>query len=83
MPVTKLPRDITGPQFIKRIEQLGYRVVNQSGSHIICVTEEGGHHRIPVPNHHPIKPGMLSGLLLSIANHFGCSKAELRARLEL
>ncbi len=73
----KLPRDITGQELIKSLKPLGYKVVRQVGSHIRLTTLQNGEHHITVPDHDPVRPGTLSGILGDIADHFNKSKEEI------
>ena len=79
----KLPRDVSAGELIKALRALGYEVSRQRGSHIRVTTRKNGEHHEVVPNHTPIKPGTLSGILKSIAKHHGMSSRELLVILEL
>ena len=73
----KIPRDISGEELIKLLKIYGYKSVRQTGSHIIITTQMNGEHHIAVPNHSPIKIGLLAKILSSVANHFGKTKEEV------
>lgn len=77
----RLPRDLTGAQLIKALENVGYTVTRQTGSHIRATTQEKGEHHVTVPNHNPIKPGTLNAILKDIANHFEIERDELLRKL--
>ena len=79
----KLPRDVTGTGLIKALRVLGYEVSRQRGSHIRVTTQKDGEHHEVVPNHDPIKPGTLSGILKNVARHHGLSAEELLRLLDL
>lgn len=79
----KLPRDLSGPELIKALRKLGYEVTRQKGSHIRVTTQKNGEHHEVIPNHNPIKPGTLSGIFKSIANHHRMTVEELIAFLSL
>ena len=79
----KLPRDVTGRRLAAVLERLGYRVIRQRGSHIHLVTAKFGRHHIVVPDHQPLKPGTLSGILKFVAEHHGLTRDELIDMLEL
>jgi len=49
------------------LSKLGYRQVNQVGSHIILQTEEPVHHRQSVPDHSQLRIGTLNAILRSVA----------------
>ena len=53
----KLPRDVTGDQAVRRH---GFTEVRQTGSHRIL---RKGALTVVVPQHRPIKPGTLKGLI--------------------
>jgi predicted RNA binding protein YcfA (HicA-like mRNA interferase family) len=79
----KLPRDVSGPQLVKALHELGYSVNRQKGSHVRVTTERNGQHHEVVPNHHPIKTGTLSGILKSVAAHHGLTVEDLVRQLGL
>jgi predicted RNA binding protein YcfA (HicA-like mRNA interferase family) len=73
----KIPRDLSGEAFVKKLRILGYYVVRQKGSHIRLTTEQPSEHHITIPNHDPLKVGTLSAMLSDIAEQQGISKEEL------
>ncbi|HEX4264421.1 MAG TPA: type II toxin-antitoxin system HicA family toxin [Verrucomicrobiae bacterium] len=79
----KLPRDLSGPELVKALRKLGYEVTRQKGSHIRVTTRQNGEHHEVIPNHNPIKPGTLSGILKNIANHHRMTLEELLISLGL
>ena len=79
----KLPRDVSAPQLIKALRKLGYEVSRQRGSHIRITTQRDGEHHEAVPNHDPIKPGLLSAILKSVAAHHRMQPEELLRLLDL
>jgi predicted RNA binding protein YcfA (HicA-like mRNA interferase family) len=56
----KLPRDLTGADVAKALQRLGFVVRRQTGSHLILRRE---HRTVVVPQHRPVKPGTLLGIL--------------------
>jgi predicted RNA binding protein YcfA (HicA-like mRNA interferase family) len=56
----KLPRDLSGVQAARALQRLGYAVQRQTGSHLIL--RHGGR-TVVVPQHKPLKPGTLKGIL--------------------
>jgi predicted RNA binding protein YcfA (HicA-like mRNA interferase family) len=56
----KLPRDVTGEQASRVLRRLGFVELRQTGSHRIF-RKEG--RTVVVPQHRPIKPGTLKGLI--------------------
>ena len=77
----KLPRDLSGIEFVKLLSVLEYIVTRQTGSHIRLTTQLNGEHHITIPNHNPIKVGTLSNILNDIADHFELSKEELNKKI--
>ncbi len=78
----KLPRDLSGAELIKMLRrELGYRQINQEGSHIILETDHPVHQRLAVPNHQPLRLGTLNAILNSVARVHGLAKDDLIRRL--
>lgn len=75
--MARLPRYINGRDLARKLSVLGYTIDHQTGSHIQCYTEQGGKFGICIPDHSPLKVGMLDSILRRIANHHGISKKEL------
>lgn len=73
----KLPRDISAQDLVKASKKLGYEVTRQVGSHLRLTTEQNGQHHITIPNHDPIKIGILSAIIADIANHFNITKDQV------
>ena len=79
----KLPRSISGQDLIRALRVLGYVVTRQKGSHILVTTQLDGQNHETIPNHSPIKPGLLDGILKRIAAHHRLTVDELLGRLDL
>jgi predicted RNA binding protein YcfA (HicA-like mRNA interferase family) len=74
----KLPRNESGDSLIKKLAKHGYKVTRQKGSHIrITRSDENGSHHLTIPDHNPIKPGLLSRILSDVAFHLGMEKEAL------
>ncbi len=56
----KLPRDVNGAQAARALQRLGFLPVRQTGSHLIL---RKGSITVVVPQHKPLKPGTLKGIL--------------------
>ena len=56
----KRPRDLTGAQTARALQRLGYQIRRQTGSHLIMRREN---RTVVVPQHKPLKPGTLRGIL--------------------
>jgi predicted RNA binding protein YcfA (HicA-like mRNA interferase family) len=76
----KLPRNVSGADLARALRRLGYEVTRQRGSHTRITTERDGQHHETIPSHDPIKPGLLSSILKSVAQHH---RITLDALLEL
>ena len=77
----RLPRDLTGKQLIKDLEQLGYRVTRQTGSHVRLSCEVAGQHHITVPLHDPLRVGTLAAILADVAAHHKLTRDDLILKL--
>ncbi len=56
----KLPRDVTGAAAARALQRLGYEIRRQTGAHLIL---RRGARTVVVPQHRPLKPGTLAGIL--------------------
>jgi predicted RNA binding protein YcfA (HicA-like mRNA interferase family) len=73
-----LSRDESGDSLLKKLSKLGYVVTRQKGSHIrLSRIAENSEHHITIPNHDPIKIGLLSKILSDVAKNLDISKEEL------
>lgn len=77
----KLPRDLTGKQLVKALEQMGYRTTRQTGSHIRLSCEIAGRHHVTVPSHDPLRVGTLAGILADVAAHHKLTRGNLILKL--
>jgi predicted RNA binding protein YcfA (HicA-like mRNA interferase family) len=73
----KIPRDCDGVELVRALRRLGYETQRQTGSHIQLTTQRGGEHHVSVPNHRPLKVGLLHGMLKDVAEHHGMTVEEL------
>jgi len=74
----KIPRDLSGQDLVKLLcKKWGYKVVHQSGSHIILETEVPKHQRMAIPNHSFLRIGTLNSILKAIAEHKGIAKESV------
>ena len=79
----KLPRDVSGDDLAKALKVLGYAVTRQTGSHYRATTGQGGEHHVTIPRHSPLRVGTFAAILDDVAEHFGISRDELIARLDI
>ena len=78
----KLPRDVSGTDLADTLcRRWQYTRVHQVGSHIILETFEPTHHRIAIPDHHPLRIGTLNSILRAIAGHKGVARETIIADL--
>ena len=56
----KIPRDVNGPEAVRALRRAGFEAVRQTGSHLIMRKDS---RTVVVPQHKPIKPGTLKGLI--------------------
>jgi predicted RNA binding protein YcfA (HicA-like mRNA interferase family) len=56
----KIPRDVTGTEAVRALRRLGFESIRQTGSHHIMRRDDK---TVVVPQHKPIKPGTLRGML--------------------
>jgi predicted RNA binding protein YcfA (HicA-like mRNA interferase family) len=79
----KIPRDCKGAELVRALRRLGYETQRQTGSHIQVTTHRRGEHHVSVPNHRPLKVGLLHGVLKDVAEHHGMTVEELVRELEI
>ncbi len=77
----KLPRDLSGDDLAKALDELGYQVTRQTGSHFRLTTAEPSEHHVTIPRHDSLRIGTLSAILRDVAEHHGMTKDELVDRL--
>lgn len=77
----KLPRDLTGKQLVKALEQMGYRVARQTGSHVRLSCEAAGPHHVTIPLHDPLRVGTLAAILADVAAHHKLIRGDLVLKL--
>jgi predicted RNA binding protein YcfA (HicA-like mRNA interferase family) len=73
----KIPRDCNGPELVRALRRLDYETIRQTGSHVRMTTHRGGEHHITIPNHRPLKVGLLHGLLKEVAAHHRLTVEQL------
>ncbi|MBK9736844.1 MAG: type II toxin-antitoxin system HicA family toxin [Saprospiraceae bacterium] len=74
----KLSRDESGASLKKKLAKLDYIVTRQNGSHIRLTKSNGeNEHHITIPNHDPIKIGLLSKILNDVATELEITREEL------
>jgi predicted RNA binding protein YcfA (HicA-like mRNA interferase family) len=73
----RFPRDLSGDDLAKALEQLGYQITRQTGSHLRLTTTDPAEHHITVPRHDSLRVGTLSAILRDVAAHHGLTRDEL------
>ena len=63
------------------LRRLDYRVTRQTGDHVRVSTERDGQHHLTIPDHRPLKPGTLAGILRLLEEHHGLTRQQLLRRL--
>jgi predicted RNA binding protein YcfA (HicA-like mRNA interferase family) len=56
----KIPRDVNGTEAARALRRTGFEMLRQTGSHLIM---RKGSRTVVVPQHKPIKPGTLKGMV--------------------
>ena len=56
----KIPRDVSGVEAVRALKRLGFVQLRQTGSHLIMRKDQ---RTVVVPQHKPIKPGTLKGVI--------------------
>jgi predicted RNA binding protein YcfA (HicA-like mRNA interferase family) len=79
----KIPRDCNGVELVRALRRLGYETQRQTGSHIQLTTQRSGEHHVTIPNHRPLKVGLLHGVLKDVAEHHNMTVEELIRELEI
>jgi hypothetical protein len=78
----KIPRDVSGARLAGILCRRRKKTkVHQAGSHIILETSEPTHHRIAIPDHHPLRLGTFNSILRAVAGHKGVSREAIIADL--
>jgi predicted RNA binding protein YcfA (HicA-like mRNA interferase family) len=78
----KLPRDVSAADLITALNQIGYKITRQKGSHIRLInTQLNEEHHITIPNHSPIKIGTLNNIIKEISEKLDITKDDLIIQL--
>ena len=73
----KIPRDLSAADLISALAKLGYEVTRQRGSHLRLTTQQHGEHHLTIPNHDPLRVGVLARIVADVSEHFAISRDEL------
>lgn len=77
----RLPRDESGRDLAKRLEQFGYVVTRQTGSHMRLTTQQAGEHHVTIPDHDALRVGTLSAILREVASHLEMDREDVADQL--
>ena len=56
----KIPRDVNGVEAVRALKRLGFVSIRQTGSHLVMRRDNL---TVVVPQHKPLKPGTLKGVI--------------------
>ncbi len=74
----RLPRDLSGRDFIKLLRRYGYEITRQVGSHVRLRSDLRGHsHHVTVPDHDSVRMGTLNSILSDVADYLGLDRSEV------
>ena len=76
----RLPRDVNADMLIKVFSRYGYCVTRQVGSHV-RLTNKDNHHSITIPQHNPLKVGLLHSLIKDFCAVNGISTLDIVKKL--
>jgi predicted RNA binding protein YcfA (HicA-like mRNA interferase family) len=79
----KIPRDCSGAELARALRHLGYETQRQTGSHLQMTTQRGGEHHVTIPNHRPLKVGLLHGVLKDVVELHHLTVEELVRQLSI
>lgn len=77
----KIPTDVSHRDLINLLEQLGYRIARQTGSHIRLTHPGPPEHHLSVPRHKIVRVGTLHAILSLAAEQLGMNVRDLIERL--
>ena len=72
----KLPRNLSGAQLIKALDQISYQPTRQTGSYVRLTSHVCKEHRLTIL-HGPLKVGTLAAILANVAAHHGTTREAL------
>ena len=77
----RLPWDVRGEEFIRRLARPGYRATRQTGSHVRLTRRAEKDHHITIPRHGYLKVGTLNSILQDVAAHLKVTTENLMRQL--
>jgi predicted RNA binding protein YcfA (HicA-like mRNA interferase family) len=80
--MSRLPRDLSGEELVRKLKSFGYEATRQTGSHISVTRRmDKEEQHLTVPKHKALRLGTLNNILNDAATHLGKSKDELLKEL--
>ena len=74
----RLPRNVSGDDLVKKLNQYGYRVTRQTGSHVrLTRSIEDKEFHLTIPKHSPLRAGTLNNILKDLSLHLKLEKDKL------
>jgi predicted RNA binding protein YcfA (HicA-like mRNA interferase family) len=73
----KMPRELSAKELISVLKKLGYRQIQQTGSHARFFHSGLPDHKITIPITDKIKVGTLNAILNEVAKHLKIDKQDL------
>ncbi len=78
----KIPRDLSSDNLIKLLNEYGYNITRQAGSHIRLTSSlKGKEHNITIPVQKSLKVGTLNNIIGDIAEYLEVEKKGLLIKL--
>ena len=74
----RLPRDVSGEDFAKRLSKLGYAVTRQTGSHMrLTRNQDGAEYHLTIPAHQTLRLGTLHAILSDVSTQLNLDRETL------
>jgi predicted RNA binding protein YcfA (HicA-like mRNA interferase family) len=78
----KIPRDLNSKVLCQSLQQYGYQITRQTGSHIrLTRSRKDEEHHITIPAHDQIKIGTLNKIFNDLCRHLNLDKETLLKNL--
>ena len=77
----KLPRGLSGAEFVTALKRLGYKQTRQTGSHVRMTVSFPRQAHLTVPLSRPIPAGTLAALIKDVAAHLDTTVEDILGRI--
>ena len=77
----RLPRDLTGAQFVRDLGKMDCKAIRQTGSHVRLTCESPAQHHVTVPLHDPLRVGTLAAILSAVSEAHGLTREQLQTKI--